>query len=141
MGAVGRMVGGGEVVQAIVTSAFPILRLDTVPLVALAVAGCCLLLLWVILRWRQEPQMPELRETCSVLRAAYCPCLHPSPHPHPTSLDRFLYTFTSREKERFHCHLHMSHLQPTVRQPTAHPGIAASVKTFSQSEQVLDRKS
>ena len=28
-----------------------ILRLDTVPLVALAVAGCCLLLLWVILRY------------------------------------------------------------------------------------------
>merc|ERR1712032_460337 len=74
MGAVGRMVGGGEVVQAIVTSAFPILRLDTVPLVALAVAGCCLLLLWVILRWRQEPQMPEMRET----------------HPHPTSLDSLL---------------------------------------------------
>jgi len=61
MGAVGRMVSGGEVVQAIVTSAIPILRLDTVPLVALAVAGCCLLLLWVILRWRQEPQIPELR--------------------------------------------------------------------------------
>merc|ERR550525_721050 len=77
------MVGGGEVVQAIVTTAFPILRLDTVPLVALAVAGCCLLLLWVILRWRQEPHMPELRETCSVLRAAYCPCLHQSPPPTP----------------------------------------------------------
>merc|ERR1719234_1838656 len=103
------MVGGGEVVQAIVTSAFPILRLDTVPLVALAVAGCCLLLLWVILRWRQEPQIPELRETCSVLRAAYCPCLRPAPppHPHPTSPGRFLFTFTSREKERFHCLLHM----------------------------------
>ena len=33
------------------TIAIIILRLDTVPLVALAVAGCCLLLLWVILRY------------------------------------------------------------------------------------------
>ena len=31
-----------------------ILRLDTVPLVALAVAGCCLLLLWVILRYSYD---------------------------------------------------------------------------------------
>merc|ERR1712130_249680 len=94
MGAVGRMVSGGEVVQAIVTSAIPILRLDTVPLVALAVAGCCLLLLWVILRWRQEPQIPELRETCSVLRAAYCPCLRPSPPPTPNL------TRQQRQRER-----------------------------------------
>merc|ERR1739838_777244 len=99
MGAVGRMVGGGEVVQAIVTSAFPILRLDTVPLVALAVAGCCLLLLWVILRWRQEPQMPELRETCSVLRAAYCPCLRPSPPPTP-NLTRQVLVHLHQQRER-----------------------------------------
>merc|ERR1719381_481655 len=93
------MVGGGEVVQAIVTSAFPILRLDTVPLVALAVAGCCLLLLWVILRWRQEPQMPEMRETCSVLRAAYCPCLRPSP-PHTPNLTRQVLVHLHHQRER-----------------------------------------
>ena len=35
-------------------------RLDTVPLVALAVAGCCLLLLWVILRYHHHEHDDEL---------------------------------------------------------------------------------
>ena len=35
-------------------------RLDTVPLVALAVAGCCLLLLWVILRYHHHEHGDEL---------------------------------------------------------------------------------
>ena len=35
-------------------------RLDTVPLVALAVAGCCLLLLWVILRYHHHEHDNEL---------------------------------------------------------------------------------
>ena len=34
-------------------------RLDTVPLVALAVAGCCLLLLWVILRYHHHEHDDE----------------------------------------------------------------------------------
>merc|ERR1712130_464417 len=90
MGAVGRMVSGGEVVQAIVNSAIPILRLDTVPLVALAVSGCCLLLLWVILRWRQEPQIPELSNGKERERFHCLPHMSHLPHtvrrptaPHP----------------------------------------------------------
>ena len=46
--------GGEEVVRAVLTTCFPFLRLDTVPLVAVVVFATCLLILWVFLHLRQE---------------------------------------------------------------------------------------